>query len=67
MQKGNTSKKEEHRTVDLAEEIEEMKRILVSVSSAISHSVLRILLHLNKEDLKKHLTKLSPLLIECTV
>lgn len=65
--KGSPSKNEKYGNLDLLEVVEEMKRILVSTSAAISHSVLRTLLHLQKEDLKAHLTELSPLLIDCTV
>lgn len=51
----------------LREEIEEMKRILVSVSGDISESVLRTLLNLSKSDLKAHVKDLTPLLIDCTI
>lgn len=61
------NKNEKYGAVDLVEVIEEMKRILVSISLVVSKSVLRTLLHMQKADLKDHAKTLTPLLIDCTV
>mmetsp|Transcript_5462 Transcript_5462/g.5199 ORF Transcript_5462/g.5199 Transcript_5462/m.5199 type:complete len:97 (+) Transcript_5462:650-940(+) len=54
-------------SIDFEEAIEEMKRILVSISDRVSNSVLKTLRNLHKSDLKPHVKTLTPLLIDCTV
>ena len=58
---------EKYGSIDLAEAVEEMKRILVSISDTVSNSVLKTLRHMHKADLKPHVKTLTPLLIDCTV
>jgi hypothetical protein len=58
---------EKYGNIELIEAIEEMKRILVSISLIISQSVLRTLLHMHKADLKPHVKTLTPILIDCIV
>ena len=61
------NKNEKYRNIDSKEAIEEMKRILVSISDTVSNSVLKTLKHMHKADLKPHAKTLTPLLIDCTV